>query len=260
MAELLIRRDGAVASVVFSNVAKHNALTADMWRRLPQALQELDAAPEVRVIVLKGAGEKAFVSGADISEFASLRSSRAAQDEYDRLVDDAYGAPLLCRKPVIAAIRGICYGGGLGIALACDVRLAAADATFRMSAARLGLGYTYAGIRRFVDVIGQANTADVFYSARAFDAPEALRMGLVARVIPVAQFEAEVARYAAMVAENAPLTIAAAKRALLEGRKDAAERDLQAVEAMVKQCFASEDYREGQRAFAERRTPRFKGS
>jgi enoyl-CoA hydratase len=260
MAELEIRREGPVATVVFSNIAKHNAMTVDMWRRFPEALQALDAEPDVRVIVLKGAGDKAFVSGADISEFGTERTSRTAQDAYDVLVDAAYGAPLRCSKPVIAAIRGICFGGGLGIVLACDVRLAAADARFRMPAARLGLGYTYSGIRRFVDVIGQANTADVFFSARIFDAAEAARMGLVSRVTDVAQFDAEVASYCALVAENAPLTIAAAKRALLEGRRDPGERDMEAVDAMVKRCFASEDYREGQRAFAERRKAQFKGS
>jgi enoyl-CoA hydratase/carnithine racemase len=260
MAELLVQRDEAVASVVFSNPAKHNALTREMWRRFPETLQRLDADPAVRVIVLKGAGEKAFASGADISEFATVRENPAEQAEYDRLVDAAYEAPLACAKPVIAAIRGLCYGGGLGLALACDLRLIAADATFRMSAARLGLGYTYEGIRRFVQVMGEANTADVFFSARAFSAAEAVQMGLALRTIPVAEFEREVGSYCTTVAQNAPLTLIAAKCAIAEQRKDAGARNIAAVEALVRKCFASADYREGQRAFAERRPPKFTGS
>lgn len=260
MAELIVQRDGAIASLLFSNPAKHNALTREMWRRFPETLRALDADPAVRVIVLRGAGEKAFVSGADISEFATLRENPAEQAEYDRLVDAAYEAPLLAGKPVIAAIRGLCYGGGLGLALACDLRMIAADATFRMSAARLGLGYTYEGIRRFVQVMGEANTADAFFSARILSAAEAVQMGLASRAIPVADFEREVAGYCATVAENAPLTLLAAKRAIAEYRKDAGERDIAAVEALVRNCFASRDYREGQRAFAERRKPDFTGS
>jgi enoyl-CoA hydratase len=260
MAELLVRRDGAVASVVFSNPAKLNALTREMWRRFPETLQRLDADPSVRVIVVRGAGEKAFASGADISEFASLRENPAEQAEYDRLVDTAYEAPLACAKPVIAAIRGLCYGGGLGLALACDLRLIAADATFRMSAARLGLGYTYEGIRRFVQIMGEANTADVFFSARAFSASEAVQMGLASSTIAVNEFERDVASYCNTVAQNAPLTLIAAKRAIAEHRKDAGVRDIAAVEALVRRCFASGDYREGQRAFAEKRKPDFTGS
>jgi enoyl-CoA hydratase/carnithine racemase len=260
MAELLVQREGAVASVVFSNPAKLNALTREMWRRFPETLKALDADPAVRVIVLKGAGEKAFASGADISEFATMRESPQAQADYDRLVDSAYEAPLACAKPVIAAVRGLCYGGGLGLALACDLRLVAADATFRMSAARLGLGYTYEGIRRFVQVMGEANTADLFFSARAFGAAEAVQMGLASRAIAVEDFEREVALYCATVAHNAPLTLLAAKRAIAEFGKDAGERDLAAVDALVSRCFASNDYREGQRAFAEKRQPRFTGS
>jgi enoyl-CoA hydratase/carnithine racemase len=258
--QLLVQREGAVASLVFSNPAKLNALTREMWRRIPETLQALDADPAVRVICLKGAGEKAFVSGADISEFATLRESPEAQAEYDRAVDRAYGAPLACAKPVIAAVRGLCYGGGLGLALACDLRLIAADATFRMSAARLGLGYTYAGIRRFVQVLGEANTADLFFSARAFGAAEAVQMGLAPRAIAPADFAREVALYCATVAENAPLTLIAAKRAIGELRKDPGERDLAAVDTLVQRCFASRDFREGQRAFAEKRKPAFTGS
>jgi enoyl-CoA hydratase len=260
MAELFVRREGAIGTVRFSNPPKLNALTIDMWRALPGALRSLDDDPGIRAIVLAGEGEKAFISGADIAQFDSARADSGAQDEYNRLVDEAYKAPIACRKPVIAAIRGICYGGGLGIAAACDVRLAADDARFRMPAARLGLGYTYDGVQRFAEVLGPANTADIFFSARVFDAGEALRMGFLARVIPAADFERELAAYCAAVAENAPLTIAAVKRALLERSKDPAARDVAAVDALVRRCFESADYREGRAAFAQRRQPRFSGS
>jgi enoyl-CoA hydratase len=258
--ELIVERRGAVGTVKFSNPAKHNALTLDMWRGLPLALKALDEDRAINVVVLIGEGEKAFISGADISQFDSVRAEKDSQDEYNRLVDEAYKAPIACSKPVIAAIRGICYGGGLGIAAACDVRLAADNAKFRMPAARLGLGYTYDGLRRFADVIGTANTADIFFSARVFDAADAVRMGFVSRVIKSADFEGELATYCALIAENAPLTIAAAKRALIECAKNPAERDIASVDAMVRRCFESADYKEGRAAFAQRRPPKFTGS
>ena len=150
-------------------------------------------------------------------------------------------------------------GGGLGLALNCDVRMAAADGKFRMPAGRLGLGYAFDGAKRFTEVVGVANTADLFFSARIFGADEALRIGLLKQVVPVAEFDATVSAYAQMVCENAPLTLAAAKRSLLELRKASAERDIDAVTAMVDACFSSEDYKEGRKAFAEKRTPQFQG-
>lgn len=259
MAQLLTRKEGALGWIVFSNPARHNAVTYEMWRALPTALAAFDSDPDVRAVVMTGEGERAFVAGADISQFDAMRSSAEAQAQYDAAVEAAYEAPARCAKPVIAKIRGICMGGGLGLAAGCDVRLAAADAVFRMPAARLGLGYHYAGLKRFVDVMGVANTADVFLSARKFDAAEALRMGFVSRVIPLDEFDREVAAYAALVAENAPLTLAAAKRALREIVSDPDKRDLRALVGMVDACFASDDYREGRRAFAEKRAPVFKG-
>ena len=259
MAELLKRREGAVGWITFSNPARFNAMTYDMWRELPEALAAFDSDPAVRVVVLAGDGDKAFVSGADISQFEQQRANEDARAEYNRVVEAAYLAPVLAAKPVVAKIRGICMGGGLGLAAACDVRFAADDAVFRMPAARLGLGYSFTGMRRFVQVLGAVNTADIFFSARKFDAKDALRMGFVSRVIPAAELDREVGTYCALMAENAPLSLISAKAAIREILKDPAARDLEALQRQIDACWASEDYREGRTAFMEKRTPNFKG-
>jgi enoyl-CoA hydratase/carnithine racemase len=258
-AELITRRDGAVGRIVFSNPARMNAMTFDMWRALPEALAAFDADSAVRLVVLVGDGDKAFVSGADISQFEQNRASEEARAAYNRAVEAAYLAPLLCAKPVIAQIRGICMGGGLGLAAACDVRFCSDDAVFRMPAARLGLGYSYTGMRRFVHVLGAANTADIFFSARKFGAQDALQMGFVRRVVPAADLEREVGAYATTIGENAPLSLIAAKAAIREVLRDPGDRDLAALQQKIDACFASADYTEGRRAFMEKRTPDFKG-
>jgi enoyl-CoA hydratase/carnithine racemase len=259
LAELITRCDGAVGRIVFSNPARMNAMTFDMWRALPEALAAFDADPAVRLVVVAGDGDKAFVSGADISQFEQNRASEEARTAYNEAVEKAYLAPLLCAKPVIAQIRGICMGGGLGLAAACDVRFCSDDAVFRMPAARLGLGYSYTGMRRFVHVLGAANTADIFFSARKFGAQDALEMGFVRRVVPASDLEREVGAYAAVIGQNAPLSLIAAKAAIREVLKDAGDRDPAALEQKIDACFASADYTEGRRAFMEKRTPDFKG-
>lgn len=170
MGELIIRRDGPVGRVVFSNPAKYNAMSYDMWMALPRALKDFDADPSIRLVVLEGDGTKAFVSGADISQFESRRSDADGQASYNRAVEMAYLSPIECSKPVIAKIRGICMGGGLGLAAACDLRFCSDDSRFRMPAARLGLGYNSVGVRRFLDVFGLQNTLDISIP-RAFSAP-----------------------------------------------------------------------------------------
>ena len=259
MAKLITTRNGAVATILFSNPEKMNAMTYDMWRAVPETLASLDADRGVHAIVVAGEGERAFISGADISQFEKLRGTAEAQAEYGRAVEAAYLAPMNCSKPVIARIRGICIGGGLGFAAACDLRICSSDSVFRMPAARLGLGYSPSGVRRFMNVIGATNTIDIFMSARKFDAAEALRMGFVSRVVPNEKLEQAVAEYCEMVAENAPLTIAAAKFAVQQGMKDPAERDLDAAQRMVEVCFASADHKEGRVAFMEKRKPNFQG-
>ena len=247
-----------VGYVTFNNPSKFNAVNYDMWCALPVALQALTDNPQVRLIVLQGAGDKAFVSGADISQFNTHRNGDAST-HYNEATQAGYAAVLDCPKPTLAKIRGICMGGGLGIALNCDVRMAAADGKFRMPAGRLGLGYAFDGVKRFTEIVGTANTADLFFSARIFGADEALRIGLLKQVVAVDEFDAVVGAYAQMVCENAPLTLAAAKRSLLEIRKNPEDRDLNGVKAMVDACFTSEDYKEGRKAFAEKRTPQFQG-
>jgi enoyl-CoA hydratase len=259
MAELITRRTGAVATVLFSNPEKMNAVTFDMWSSVPATLAALEADPAVRVIVIAGDGDKAFISGADISQFEKLRGTAAAQADYNKAVEKAYVAPMNCSKPVIARIRGICIGGGLGFAAACDLRICSEDSVFRMPAARLGLGYSPTGVRRFMNVIGAANTSEIFFTARKFDAPEALRMGFVSRVVPAARLEAVVAETCELIAENAPLTVAAAKFAVQQALKDPADRDMAKAVQMVETCFASADHQEGRKAFMEKRKPSFTG-
>jgi len=259
MAELITQRAGAVATVLFSNPEKMNAVTFDMWSAVPATLAALDADPAVRVVVIAGDGDKAFISGADISQFEKLRGTAEAQAEYSKAVEKAYLAPMNCSKPVIARIRGICIGGGLGFAAACDLRICADDAVFRMPAARLGLGYSPTGVRRFMNVIGAANTAEIFFTARKFDAQEALHMGFVSRVVPAAQLERAVAETCELIAENAPLTVAAAKFAVQQALRDPSERDMAKAVRMVENCFASADHKEGRKAFMEKRKPSFTG-
>jgi enoyl-CoA hydratase/carnithine racemase len=249
---------GHVGYVSFNNPAKFNAVNYEMWCALPIAMQALVDNPQVRLIVLQGAGEKAFVSGADIAQFNTHRNGDAST-HYNEATQAGYAAVLDCPKPTLAKIRGICMGGGLGLALNCDVRMASADSKFRMPAGRLGLGYAFDGVKRFTEVVGTANTADLFFSARIFGAEEALRIGLLKQVSPVDAFDEAVSAYIQMVCENAPLTLAAAKRSLLEIRKNPHERDLSGVQAMVDACFTSEDYKEGRKAFTEKRTPQFQG-
>jgi enoyl-CoA hydratase/carnithine racemase len=230
-----------------------------MWVDIPRALAELAEDDAIRVVVLRGEGEIAFISGADISEFGEKRGSAEAVRHYSDAVDAATGAVQGFAKPIIAKIRGYCLGGGVGIAVAAALRFAAADARFAIPAARLGLGYAFPGIKRLVDVIGPAFAKEMLFTARRFDAEEALAMGLVNHVLDPQALEDHVGATAQCIAGNAPLTIAAAKLCIDEALKDAATRDLEACARAVAACFASEDYVEGRAAFAAKRDPVFKG-
>jgi enoyl-CoA hydratase len=256
---MIARKDGAVGWMLFNNPARHNAVSFDMWKAVPEILDDFNADGDIRAVVLAGVGGKAFISGADISEFEQKRGSREAILEYNAVGDRANRAIVECQKPTIAMIQGYCIGGGLGVALGCDLRIASDNSRFGVPAAKLGLGYAFPGIKRLADVVGPSFAKEIFYTARQFDANEALAMGLVNRVRPVAEVESYVADYAARIAENAPMTIAAVKLAVAEWATDPEKRNLGAVQAAVDACFASEDYVEGRTAFMQKRKPAFKG-
>lgn len=259
MPELLSRRDGPIGRITFSNPAKFNAVTHAMWDALPALLRAHDADPDVRVIVIDGAGDKAFIAGADISQFGDQRTDDDSQAAYNRAVDAAYRAPTECSKPVIAKIQGVCMGGGLGLAAACDLRFCRDDARFRMPAARLGLGYGLGGVQRMLKVFGLQNTMDIFFSARVFGAVEAQRMGFVSQVWGADKFDQEVEAWCQEVAQNAPLTLHALKRTVNALLQDPHDRDLAEVDVAIQACFSSNDYKEGALAFMEKRPAVFKG-
>ncbi|HEY0823323.1 MAG TPA: enoyl-CoA hydratase [Ramlibacter sp.] len=256
---MIAQKDGAIGWITFNNPARHNAVSLPMWQGLFDAVTAFAEDPEVRVIVLKGAGEKAFVSGADISEFEEKRSSAETIEAYNAVSHRASAALHTVNKPTIAMIRGYCVGGGVAIALCCDMRIAAEGSTFAVPAAKLGLGYEFDGVRKLVDVVGPSFAREIFYTARQFTAQEAVTMGLVNRLVPVDGLESYVRDYAGTIAANAPLTVASIKTLVAQVMKDESERDVALCEAVVRKCFASADYVEGRTAFMEKRKPRFTG-
>jgi enoyl-CoA hydratase len=248
---LLDMADG-IGTVTFNNPEKRNAITLAMWDGLAAALDALEADGSVRVVVLTGAGERAFVSGADISQFGEHRADAAAQRAYDRRTAAGRARLASFARPVIAAIRGYCLGGGVGIALSADLRIAGDDAVFGIPAARLGLAYSAPMVRQLVSVVGPAHARMLLYTGSRIAAGEAARIGLVNQVVPAAELAAHVAALARTIAENAPLSVRAAKLAV-------AGEDEAAIAAAIAACFDSADYREGRVAFAEKRPPRFVG-
>jgi enoyl-CoA hydratase len=258
--KLLARKEAGVGIVTFNNPERHNAVSLEMWEATTGALAHFAADDEVRVVVLTGAGGKAFVSGADISKFASERASIEATRAYDVKTAAAFNSIYDFPKPTIAMIRGYCIGGGVGLASCCDLRICSDNSTFAVPAAKLGLGYAYAGLKRLVDIVGQSFAKEIFYTARQFNAQEAYAMGLVNRVVPAAELDAYVKSITDMICANAPLTIKAVKFTVGEILKDQSKRDIARVEQMVEACFASRDYTEGRTAFMEKRKPVFTGT
>jgi enoyl-CoA hydratase/carnithine racemase len=254
---IISRKDGAVGWLIFNNPERRNAVSLDMWEAIPEVLASFSSDPDVRVVVLTGAGDKAFVSGADISQFESQRSSAETVAHYDEVGEKAQSRLKNFDKPVIAMIRGYCLGGGLNIANLCDLRIAADDARFGIPAAKMGLGYRAGSMKHLVDIVGPAFAREIMITARQFSADEARQMGLVHKVVPVPELEKVTREYCEMIAANAPLTMRAAKRIICE--VTANDYDAAACSNWVKECFESEDYREGRRAFMEKRKPVFKG-
>src|SRR6185312_13424984 len=255
---MLAEIDGPIGWMTFNKPARRNAVSLDMWQAIPEILDRFEQDPAVRVIVLKGAGDVAFVSGADISQFEQARSSRESNEHYDRISEQASRRLIECGKPTIAMIRGWCIGGGLAIAIGCDLRIATEGSRFGIPAARLGLGYGAPGVKKLMDVVGPAFTKEIFFTARHFTAAEALGMGLVNRVVPEAELDSYTGGYCATIADNAPMRMHALKRTVNEltrGEKG----DLAAAERLTKACFDSQDYIEGRRAFMEKRRPLFRG-
>jgi enoyl-CoA hydratase len=257
--KMLSRKDGGIGYVIFNNPERHNAVSMEMWAATGDILEGFRDDPEVRVVVLTGAGGKAFVSGADISKFGAERASEEGIAKYNATTERAFSAVHEFPKPTIAMIRGYCIGGGMALATCCDMRIATPGSKFGIPAAKLGLGYDHKGIRRLMDVVGPSFAKEIFFTARQFDAEEARRMGFVNRVVTDPELENYVKNYGDTIAANAPLTIGAAKHAISELLKDEDERDIDSVVAAVKRCFDSKDYIEGRTAFMEKRKPSFKG-
>jgi enoyl-CoA hydratase/carnithine racemase len=258
--KMLSRRDGRVGYVIFNNPERHNAVSLDMWAATAEILDGFAKDNEVRVVVITGAGGKAFVSGADISKFESERASMEATKVYNAAVDRANSGIYEFPKPTIAMIRGYCIGGGMGLAACCDLRIASDNSRFAVPAAKLGLGYSFSGLKRLIDLVGVSFAKEIFFTARQFDVEEARTMGFVNRVVPQAELEAYVKSYADTIAANAPLTVKAAKYVANEVVKDESKRNLARCAELVEQCFASNDYTEGRRAFMEKRKPDFTGT
>ena len=251
-------RDPRIGWVVFDHPERRNAVSVEMWEQIPAALQEVSEDESIRVAVLRGVGEAAFVAGADISEFGEQRSGGATR-AYDERSGRAFAALIQMGKPLLAMIHGYCVGGGVAISLAADMRYASSDAVFAIPAARLGLGYHMAGLEALTNLVGPSRAKEIFFTARRFRADEALAMGLVNAVTAPAELEGLVRETAGRIADNAPLTLASVKRIVLEISRPDEKRDVEAINASIRACFESDDYREGIKAFLEKRSPRFRG-
>src|SRR5713101_4600157 len=257
---LLLQNDPPLAWIVFNRPERRNAVSLEMWQALPDLVAQIAEDNDLRVLLIRGAGEEAFISGADIAQFGQVRSGPAATVEYDRATGTALAALASLEKPVIAMIHGFCFGGGCSVAVMCDLRLCADDARFSIPAARLGIAYPIErGVERLVHVVGAANATEILLTARVYKAEEAYHMGLVNRVLPKSELESYTRDYALKLADNAPLSMAAHKFFVRESMKAATLRDRDKVRALSARCFASDDYQEGVTAFMEKRRPRFQG-
>ena len=256
--QILVERDGHVARVTINRPERRNAISFAAWKSLAAAFDNLCADPEVRVVVLTGAGDRAFCAGNDISELARMRSTPKQVEAYDAAVSHAYRVIRGLEQPLVARVRGFAVGGGFELMQLCDLQIASANARFAMTPARLGLGYKLDDVQLLVDRIGPRAAREMLFTGRLLDAAEAERLGLVTRVVPDEDLDAAVEACAAEIAANAPLSVRAIKVAIGEALRPPADRDRARCDALAAACNRSEDYREGQRAFAERRSPVFR--
>lgn len=251
--------DGSTLHIRFNNPERHNALSVDMWEAVPVLLALAERDERVRLVVFSGAGEKAFVSGADISQFEDMRAAREAVARYEAMAEQALMGIYNCSLPTLACIRGYCIGGGVNVAMSCDIRIASSDAVFSIPAARLGLGYRYSAMKNLVDLVGPGVAKDLFFTARRISAAEAKEVGLISRVSAPEQLPALLAEYTQTLAANAPLTVRAGKAIVAEILKPSPEVDFDKCKQLIQACFQSEDYAEGRKAFMEKRKPVFRG-
>lgn len=256
---LLGEVEAPIGWLTFNNPERRNAVSLEMWAGIPRVLAAFEADANVAACVLRGAGGKSFVAGADISQFEKERADPQANHNYNMVSGSGRKSISDFSKPTIAMIEGFCIGGGMAVALSCDIRICAEGSTFGIPAARLGLGYAYQGVETLAQIVGPAYAREILFTARHFSSDEALRMGLVNRVVPADQLEATAREYARKIGANAPLTVKAAKMAVDAFQTSTEQRDLAAVSTAVNRCFASEDFREGRSAFMEKRKPQFKG-
>jgi enoyl-CoA hydratase/carnithine racemase len=256
---LRVEKRGAVGWIVFDQPTKRNAINGAMWRGIAPAMAQFDADPEVRCVAFRGAGTEAFASGADISEFEEIRAQKSSVAEYDDLLDQVLHAIQDSRKPSVAMIYGFCMGGGLEVALACDLRYCGRSAQFGIPAAKLGLAYNVEGHRRLIETVGHARAREIMFLGRRYNAEEGLAMGLVNQVFHDGELESEVARIIAQLSANAPLSIANSKTIIEEYVKSSGAPDHERMARAIERCAKSDDYLEGRRAFMEKRKPAFKG-
>jgi len=250
--------DGPICWVCFDNPSRMNALNSTMWADLPKIIAEAESNDSIRTVVFHGAGEKAFSAGADISEFGTARTGDAAR-KYDQLNHDAFNAVMNCAKPTIAMVHGFCMGGGMEIALCCDLRYASTGSLFSIPAAKLGIGYNPRWIRPLLSALSAAQAKEVLFTGRRFTAQEAFDMGMVSKLCEPGELETETRTLAATISDNAPLAVYAAKRCIDEFLRAPENPNMEALDALIEACFDSEDYAEGRKAFSEKRQPVFRG-
>jgi len=257
--KMLAEVNDGIGRITFNQPEKHNAMSIKMWLGLDQILDMFADSGDVRVVVLEGAGHKAFVSGADISQFGQQRANAQAQKEYEKLTNAGRAKLASFRKPVLASIRGFCLGGGLGIAMQADLRIAATNSQFGIPAARIGIAYGFDMVRKLVSIVGPAHARMLLYTGQRIDSAAAERIGLINKVVPDNELLNTVAELSKTIANNAPLSLWASKLGVSEATKSYSERNMEAVQKAVAACFDSTDYYEGRTAFMEKRTPRFQG-